>query len=165
MNGKRICIAKITKPRGLKGEVRITSYTDSHLSTFQNIILSTGEKVDLVNIKKIEEREYLAFLTGVNDRTTAESFVNKYLYVFRSDLPALRDDEYYFEDLVECKVEDQNSILQGVVSGVFDYGAGAFIELTLNSGRLATIPFNKNSIISVNIVDKIIVIDKTFIIQ
>jgi ribosomal 30S subunit maturation factor RimM len=90
----------------------------------------------------------------------------KRLFVQRQSFPVLQDDEYYLYDLYNLEViSDLDNISIGRVAAAFDYGAGAFLEIILYANNeLTALPFHKDSVISVNLVNKQIKIDRKFLI-
>jgi 16S rRNA processing protein RimM len=87
---------------------------------------------------------------------------SKKLYASRTALPKLQENEYYFEDLMGLFIATDKANFLGTVTGVFDYGAGVFLEIKLHdTNKLATLPFSKNSVLEVDLENKrIIIIDK-----
>ena len=59
------------------------------------------------------------------------------LYLSRDLLPNLKEDEFYYSDLIGLVVEDTNGKILGTVSMVDNYGAGEIIEVDLQEGGTA----------------------------
>ena len=162
MSLKRICVGVIAKPFGIKGQVRVRSYTSSPDFFLIHTRLLTGnvEEICLVSPKIVGSNEIIAWIDGVNNRTDAEKLRLCKLYVERSELKQLPLGEYYYEDLVGMNVYDRSSRKLGKVEAIYDYGAGEFLEIRMENKKIATIQFNSNTIISVN---EFITINKDFL--
>jgi len=163
---KRICVGVILKPVGIKGQVKIKPYTTSleTILKFPKLFLENNDEIVLLSPKLNEKDFVISFIKGYSDRTSVEKLHLKKLYVNREDLKELDHDEYYFEDLKELMVLNQNRLPIGKVIEAFDYGAGVFLELNVN-GKISTLPFNKNSVLEVDLNKKTIQIDSSFILS
>ena len=85
------------------------------------------------------------------------------MFVVREELPQLELNEYYHEDLIGLNVVDDKHEQLGKISAIQDYGAGAFLEINLADRKLATIPFNHEAIVDVNLPTCEVVINKRFL--
>ena len=130
------------------------------LSDFQ---MSTGENVKISKLRHIEKDKFSGTINEIKDRDALEKYRLKNLYVSRDVLQPLNDGEYYFEDLQGLAVYDQIGEFIGKVRTALDYGAGSFLEIKTVDNKTYTIPFNKNSIITVDLQYSKIVIDKNYL--
>ena len=151
----------ITKPYGIKGQVRIRSYTCSpdFFLTHKKLLTSSGNELRLGRLKISSGGEVIACVGGVYNRTDAERLRLCEIYVERSELPQLAIDEYYYEDLVGMNVLDTSQQILGKVIAIYDYGAGEFLEIKMGK-QTAMIMFNNNAIVSI---DDFIIINKNFL--
>lgn len=166
MASKRICVGVILKPVGIKGQVKIKPYTSSPAAIleFQKLFLEDDREVVLSSPKLNEKEFVISFIQGYSDRTAVEDLHSKKLYINREDLKDLGDGEYYFEDLKNLTVLNKGKSTIGKVVEVFDYGAGAFLEININ-GKLSTLPFNKNAVLDVDLDSETLIVDPDFILS
>ena len=149
---QKICLGKILGPVGLKGEVKIRLFTESPLSfdqykSFEN---ERGEALPFFRRRKSSLDDVIvAHAEGVIDRSQAETFSGVKIWVNRSDLPSLSEGEYYHEDLVGLEVVDEHAQSLGKVTGVFNYGAGDFLEIDYQN-KTVTLPFNANAVLAIS---------------
>ena len=69
--------------------------------------------------------------------------------IYNSELPALKDEEYYYADLILMQVESEEGELLGEVKAVHDFGAGPVLEV---SGKITEmVPFTKSYVISIDL--------------
>ena len=160
MHNNTICVGIISKAIGIKGQVKVISYTESPDSLFEynTLFLQNNTKIQFNNIKLINNNIFTAFINNVNDRTAAEKYKMQKIYISSEELPKLSNNEYYYDDLINCKVLDTNNNVLGKVKSVLNYGAGDFLEIILTNNKEATLPFNKNSVLDINIKEKFIII-------
>jgi len=166
MNCAGICVGVIAKPVGVRGQVKIRTYTESPESflRFSSFCLEDGTEVALKSPKITDKDEITAFVAGYADRTEVEKLRLKEIFVKRKDLKELGEGEYYFEDLVGLDVFNQKFEKVRKVNATLDYGAGTFLDIEYNSaGRIATLPFNKNSIIDIDLEKNVLKVDDSYL--
>jgi 16S rRNA processing protein RimM len=161
-----ICVGVITKPVGVRGYVKIRAFTetaDSFLK-IKKVFLEDGVTLQLLD--PMVKTPSILIVKVCNDRTAAELFRGKRLFAYPSDFQPLDDGEYYLETLVGMTAVNESGDAVGRVSATFDFGAGAFLDITLsNSNEVVTIQFNSMAILDVNIEDGVIRLDDRFILR
>jgi 16S rRNA processing protein RimM len=129
-NNEQILVGKIVAFQGVRGDVRIQTYTaaPSDLRDMK-IICDKFLSDDFRFIRTLPNTNVIiAHINGFEDRTSAEVLRGTELFVSRKDLPELRNGEYYQHDLIGFDViRDGKKI--GVVDGFQNFGAGDIIEL------------------------------------
>ncbi len=162
---KSVCIGVISKPIGIKGQVKVISYTESPDSIFKynNLFLYGNTKISFNNIKLIKDNTFIVSINGVKNRNTSEQYRLKKIYINSNDLPKLNNNEYYYSDLINSKVFNTNNNLLGNVKAVQNYGAGDFLEILLLNHKEATISFNKDAILDINEEAQNIIINTKFL--
>ncbi len=127
---KQILVGKIVAPQGIRGEVRVQTFTNTP-GDFKNLtIISNKFKSDDFRFVRAlpNTNVIIARINGISDRNTAETLRGTELYISRSALPDLDSDEYYQADLIGFDVI-RDGIRLGTVSCFQNYGAGDIIEL------------------------------------
>lgn len=168
MKSEVVCVGIIAKPVGIKGQVKIHPYTTSPASllSYKELFLSDGSKICLLNPKVNEKGDIITFIEGVGDRNVAELIRLKNLFVAKNELPDLGENEYYLDDLSGLTVFGTRKQIIGKVLSALDYGAGAFLDIKLSeNGKLATLPFNKTTVLNVNLNEKTLQIDESFLLR
>ena len=90
-------------------------------------------KIDSIKRKSGNKNETLiAKINDIKDRNKAEEFIGLEIFTNRQDFEKLPEDEFYFVDLINLNVVDNNYKKLGIVKNVFDYGAGGVIEIEFN---------------------------------
>lgn len=164
MSEKRVCLGKIVGVHGIKGEVKVKSYTavDKDIAAYgvledkavkqQFSLKVTGHSKELLRVK----------VAGVEDRTTAEKLIGLELYAGRGTLPELKTAEVYYEaDLVGLKVLNEEKAEVAKVIGFYNFGAGDILEIKLQSGRSEMLPFNKGYVPEINLEEGFIIVAST----
>ncbi len=143
MPDQRILMGVIGRAHGVRGLVRVHSYTadPADLPDYGPFTDERGRVFTLrwsgEGVAELTElRDGVA--ARVADRTAVERLVNTKLFVDRDRLPAAEEDEFYLADLVGLAAVSPEGQSLGPVAAVHDYGAGVSLEI----GR-HFVPFNR----------------------
>lgn len=119
----KILVGKIVGAQGLRGEVRVQTYT-------QNPEDLKDLKFDGMNLKFIRAlpSSSVVIMKAADDRNATEALRGTELFIDRSALPELPDGEFYHADLIGM------SVGSNVVVAVHNFGAGDILEL--DSGEM-----------------------------
>lgn len=147
----KILIGKIVAFHGIRGDVRVQTYTEkpSDLRDMQ-IISDRFSSKDFRFIRPVPNSNVIiAHINGFDDRTAAESLRGTELFVNRDALPETKANEYYQTDLIGfAVVKDGKKV--GTVDCFQNFGAGDIIE-TENGDMFsfigATVDFENKTII------------------
>ena len=127
---KNILVGKIVAPQGIRGEVRVQTFTATpsdfkDLSVFgNNVPLGALHFIRIVPNSNV----IVARVDGVTNRNIAETMRGTELFVDRGTLPEPKDGEYYQADLIGmCVMRNGTEI--GHVACFQNFGAGDIIEL------------------------------------
>ncbi len=143
--GERLCVGVVTGARGLKGEVRIKSFTaePDGIADYAPITDESGQRQFRLTIVGHHKDQLVVRIDGVADRDAADALNRTHLYVPRHVLPVPAEDEYYHADLIGLTVEAPDGTPLGRVKAVHDFGAGDILEIRDADGREALIPFSR----------------------
>lgn len=134
-DNKKILVGKIVAFQGVRGDVRVQTYTEKP-SDFQKFqVLSSAFNPDDFKFIRVvpNSNVIIAHIRGFEDRTSAEVLRGTELFIDRDALPATNPGEYYQADLIGFTVvQDGNPV--GVISGFQNFGAGDIIET--NDGNM-----------------------------
>jgi len=144
--GDLVCVAQIGAAHGVRGEVRLRSFTQDPLAIVQYGTLQTedGRNVRIETARPAKD-VLVARLAGIADRNAAEGLRNLKLYVPRARLPAIEEAEtYYHADLIGFAVVGSDGAPLGRLTAIHDFGAGDLLELTPEGGGASVLlPFTK----------------------
>jgi 16S rRNA processing protein RimM len=149
MASARICLGQIGAPHGVRGEVRLRSFTadPDAIGAYGPLETEDGHVVQIESLRRAKDH-FVARLAGVADRDAAERLTNVKLYVLRERLPAPdHADEFYHADLIGLAVVDRNGGKLGIVVAVHNFGAGDLIEVRPTEGNITQmLPFNEATV-------------------
>ena len=144
-------VGKIVNTHGLKGEVKIKSYSNMNRFDIGHTLYLGSEYIEL-KVKSHREKDgfdYCVFV-GYEDINLIEQYKNKLLYIKESDLEPLDENEYYIKDLIGKKVYNESNELIGTVKYVSEYPANYMLEIEKEDKKIALVPFRKEFVISVS---------------
>jgi 16S rRNA processing protein RimM len=128
---RMVVLGRLRAPWGIKGWIKVDSYTDPPAAILGYPVWSLAkadggwETVRIVTGRPHGAgRLVVAELEGVGSPEEARRFVERDVAVPRSALPAPAAGEYYWEDLLGCRVATLEGVELGVVSHFLEYPAG-----------------------------------------
>ena len=140
-----ILLGVVGAPHGVRGEVRIKTFTGDPLAIadYGPLTDSKGRSFEITDIRPAKE-VVVARLKGVATREAAEALNGVELFVARGKLSAGEDeDEFLQADLIGCSVVGPDAIVLGTVATVENYGAGDLLDIETPDGRSVLMPFTK----------------------
>ncbi|KKB76256.1 hypothetical protein VW29_21190 [Devosia limi DSM 17137] len=159
----RLLVGTIGAAHGIKGEVRITPFTQDPEAIGTYGPLETDRAGLVVTIAKLrlQKNVVVARLKGVDDRNAAEALNGVSLFVERSKLPEPDDeDDFYHADLLGLAARLQDGTVIGEVIALPNFGAGDLIEIRdPRSGDTYLYPFTKAVVPEIRIADGYLVIE------
>jgi 16S rRNA processing protein RimM len=154
MPGARICLGQIGAPHGVRGEVRLHSFTaePTAIAAYGPLESEDGRVFTIETLRPAKDF-FVVKLSGVADRDAAERLTNAKLYVPRERLPKLQaPDEYYHADLIGLRVVDRADRPCGTVVAVHNFGAGDVIEIRPETGdKTEMLPFDAATVPEIDI--------------
>jgi 16S rRNA processing protein RimM len=157
---QRILVGAIAGAHGVRGEVRIKSFTaePEAIGRYGPVEDESGARRFKLRVRGEAKGMAIARLEGIADRNAAEALKGLRLYVPRARLPKLRRGEWYVADLVGLRAETAAGVALGVVKGVQNYGAGDVLEIERN-GTSEFLPFTKRVVPEIDIDGGRLIID------
>jgi 16S rRNA processing protein RimM len=133
---ERICVAQIGGAHGIRGEVKLKSFTADPLAVKDYGVLESEDGAASFEIEALRPAKghLVARLRGVRDRNAAEQLTNLRLFVPRERLPPPAADEFYHADLIGLAAVTAAGVEVGTVVAVHNFGAGDILELRPPAG-------------------------------
>ena len=147
-------------PHGIKGEVKVKSFTEipENFFVYEEFFLGNQTKpIKLKLVRKIKQN-LICIVEDIKTRNEAEKFKNLILYVRRDNLPLLKDDEFYQRDLLDFQVYNLERHNLGFVTSFNDFGGGLLVEVEKNKKRFY-LPIGKPFLKDINYKDKEVILN------
>lgn len=141
-------VGHILSAHGVRGQVRVFSNTSPRENIVQyspwTIKNVAGEKTLEVTGKR-QGKNVIATIESVSDRNQAEELIGARVLIQKSQLPELKDGEYYWNQLIGLRVRSTEGSDFGVVDQMMETGANDVMVVQGDRERL--IPFVMDEII------------------
>ncbi len=167
-NVSRVLLGVVGGPHGIKGEVRIKSFTTdpTDIGAYGPLFDTEGNRYT-IRSARVQKNVVVARIAEVADRNHAERLNGRELFIDRAALPEPgADDEFYLEDLVGFAVETLAGEAIGTVLAFHHFGAGDIVEIAPTDGgnsrakgRTAMIPFSQGAIPEIDAERQVLIVD------
>ena len=140
-----IALGRFGAPQGVRGEIRIQSFTASPeaVAAYGPLTDAGGlRRFALKIVRALRDDMLVARVEGVATREAAAALTGVELYARRSQLPPPDADEFYYDDLIGLAAVSLSGETLGQVTAIFNHGAGDMLEIAAEGGSLL-LPFTK----------------------
>ena len=133
-------------PQGVKGEVRVKSYTadPAAIGGYGPLTDAAGaRRFALKVLRPLRDDMLVARVEGVTTREAAAALTNAELFARRSQLPPPDAEEFYHHDLIGLAATTPDGAAFGRVVAVVNHGAGDLLEIARPEGATALLAFTR----------------------
>jgi 16S rRNA processing protein RimM len=156
-----ICVARIGAPHGVRGAVKLWTFTEDPFAVKRYGPLATKDSARWFEVTHVREAKghLVATLKGIATREDAERLNGIELYIAREKLPATERDEYYHADLIGLAAVNAAGEPIGRVIAIHNFGAGDIIEIAPPTGATMLLPFTNAVVPTVDLAGGRVVIE------
>ncbi len=158
---KRVCIARIAGPHGIKGliKIKMNGFPPDLLGMGAPVYIDeTGDKTIAITLKNPNGKFYLARVENIVDRNQSELLKGTQLYIDESKVPESARDPH--DDFIGLKVLDEKGSEIGKIIAVENFGASDLLEIKPKIGESYYIPLVDQYITEINIENGIITVEE-----
>ncbi len=157
----RICVGAIVGAHGVRGLVRLKSFTErpEDIIAYGPLTDASGKRCFQVSLTGRARDALLARIAGVADRDQAAALRGTRLYVLRAALPDPAEEEFYHADLVGLRAEAPDGTALGRVIAVHTFGGNDVLEIAPAAGESLMVPFTCQSVPAVDLAVGRVVVD------
>lgn len=156
-----ILVGKIGAPHGIKGEVKITSFTEQAEDIFEYspwYLKKKNQWFDVeIEIAACQGKYLVVKLAGCDDREAAQQWTNCDIAIKREQLPDLPEGQYYWRDLEGLQVKTIAGMVLGTVDEVMETGANPVL-VVIGEKRIL-IPYLPHVVNEVNLTASYVTVD------
>ena len=142
----RILVGRFGAPHGVKGEVRLKSFTADPraIADYAPLLDSRGAGVVITALRHVKDDMFVARIAGVDRREAAEALTHTELFIARENLPDAGEEEFYQADLIGLAAVTESGEALGEVVDVLNFGGGDILELKpAAGGETLLLPFTR----------------------
>ena len=142
---------KIVNTHGLKGEVKVYSYTDneSNILKLKKVYID-NVKYDIQSMKPFKNM-FIMKLKGIDIIEDTKPFIDKMCFREVVTGESNEDEGYFIKDLVGIQVIDDTGNNIGTLKEVFNTGANDVYEVLLEDGKSIYLPAIKQVVKNIDI--------------
>jgi 16S rRNA processing protein RimM len=156
-----ICVARIGAAHGVRGAVKLWTFTEDPLAVKRYGPLATKDGARRFEVTSARETKghLVATLKGVTTREEAERLNGIELYIEREKLPAAGEGEYYHADLIGLAAVTTTDAPLGRIIAIHNFGAGDIIVIAPPQGATMLLPFSNAVVPTVDLTGGRVVIE------
>ncbi len=158
-------VGKIVNTQGLRGEVRVISSTDFPEERYKKgstLYIWKEKSKEPIEVKVASHRTHKNFelltFVGYDNINDVEQFKGSFLKVSEEQLGKLEENEYYYHEIIDCKVVSEDGEEIGVVTEILSPGANDVWVVKRPNGKEAYIPYIADVVLKVDVENKLVVI-------
>jgi 16S rRNA processing protein RimM len=158
-----ILVAQAAGAFGVKGEMRITAFTEdpAALLRYRTLLREDGASALTLTGGRAVKAALIARAREVETREQAQALRGLRLYIDRATLPEPEEDEYYLADLIGLAVRSPAGEAMGTVKSVNNFGAGDLLEIAPGDGSPSWwAPFTREVVPDIRLEEGVIVVDR-----
>lgn len=155
-----LIIGEVLKPQGIRGELKIKTFTDvpEIVKQFKTVYID-GKDYKILSFRVGDGDTAYLGLRGVPDRNAAELMRGKKLTGKREDAPPLEKGRYYIVDVIGCRCETEEGEYLGEVKNIVNLSSDVYtVE---KDGKQMMFPSVKGVVKSVDVEAKLVVLVKS----
>ncbi len=140
-NNDRVLVARVASAHGIKGLVKMQSFTANpdDFADYSPLFDENGNDVEFEIVGEAKG-QFLVQIEGINNRNDAEDLKGMQIFTSRAGLGDLDEDEYFLSDLVGLNIVDSENKVYGKVVKVSNYGSCDLLEVKTENGKSFLVP-------------------------
>ena len=156
---KRLVLAEVLKPQGIRGELKIKTFTDTPeiVKQFGTVYID-DTPYKILSFRVGNDGAAFIGLRGIPDRNAAELFRGKTIEGEREDAPELAEGQYYIVDILGLSCQTEEGEVLGTVTDISNLSSDIYtIE---KAGKKILFPAVKGVVVKVDLANKKLIVNK-----
>lgn len=145
---REVLLAVVLGAHGLKGEVRVKTFTarPETLGSYGPLHTQDGTAFTVRLVRAGKDGEAVVAFREIGDRDGAEALKGAELFLDREALPATEPEEFYHADLLNLDVWDSDGHRLGKIAAIHNFGAGDVLEIASDDGSEILLAFTRDNV-------------------
>lgn len=167
MNEKWFTVGKVVNTHGIRGELKILSQTDfaeDRFASGNKLLMVNEESGATLEVKVISSRAnknvYILKLEGFTDINAVEKYKGWVLKISADQQLELEEGEYYYHEIIGCRVVTEEGEELGTISEILSPGANDVwvVDRPKGSGKQLLLPVIDDVLVNVDTKEKIVTV-------
>ena len=158
-----VFVAAIAGAHGVRGECKVKTFTGEPDAAFSYgpFLDEAGQPLLTPSAWRRAKDVFVVRFKEDLDRDRSQALKGTRLYIPRSALPGLEDDEFYHADLLGLPVQDLSGAPMGRIRALHDFGSGDLLEIEATPDRKGSwmLPFTREFVPHISLDDGVVTID------
>ena len=141
---KRLEVGQVVNIFGIKGEVKVTPFTDdiSRFDELKKVYIKNKNQEKQYKIENVKYHKNMVLIkfSGIDKIEDAEMLKNKYLEIDREDAIPLEEGTYFIADLIGLEVYTEDGNLLGKVEDIYNTGSKDIYVVKDELGKQVLLP-------------------------
>lgn len=152
-------IGKIINTHGLKGEVKVSAWTNlpNDFENFSYVLTKGNKRLNIEGIK-YQKNNLIVKFREIDSIDEAQGYKNSVLYLPKEEMGELPENVFYIADLLKCEVFSETGEKIGTLCDVFSTGSNDVYDIKRENAKNLLVPIIEGVVKYVDISDKKIVI-------
>lgn len=161
MTEKLVTVGKVVNSHGIRGELKIVPETDfpERFDVGNSlIIVDSQNKQTPVTVKtsRLHKNVFIVLFSQFSNINDVEKFKGSLLKIEAKNQQPLEEGEYYYQEIIGCKVVTEDEQELGLISEILTPGANDVWVVSLPKGKQLLLPVIDDVILKVDIPNKTI---------
>ncbi|MFD0711246.1 ribosome maturation factor RimM [Paenibacillus sp. GCM10027626] len=162
---ERLNVGKLVNTHGIRGEVKVVSSTDFPEERFAAgsvLILTDPESRQSLEVEvqsaRMHKNMFIVKLKGYDNINDVEKYKGWTMQIAKDELGELDEGEYYYYEIIDCKVVTEDGEELGVITEILSPGANDVWVVKQPGGKQLLLPVIDEVVLNVNVADKLITV-------
>ena len=162
-------MGRVRRAHGLRGELVVEALTDEPDAIFaagRRVFAGTRQGDVALDARELHITQsspfkggWIVSFEGIADRSTAETWRDRYLLLPESEIAPPSDNEIFIHDLVGMRVVRITGEVIGEVTEVFELPQGLLMDVRRPDAKSVLLPFDEQTVTNVDAEQRVIQID------
>ncbi|MCM3625976.1 ribosome maturation factor RimM [Paenibacillus glycanilyticus] len=165
MSNKWFNVGKLVNTHGLRGEVKVlpqTDFADTRFAPGSRLSLHNTESGEKLEVEVTSSREqkgmFVLKLKGFNDINEVEKYKGWVFKINEADLDQLDEGEYYYHEIIGCKVVTDEGEELGTISEILRPGANDVWVVEQPKKKQLLLPVIDDVLLKVDVTNKTVTV-------
>ena len=142
---KSILIGEVLGVWGIKGDIKISSYTEVPKQIFDYPLHDQNNNPITITLVHEKTHHFICKINNCDEQNCATQYIGMKLYVPRHIMPTIPEESFYIVDLVGLNVINPAKESIGIVKCIHNFGAGNIVEIEFHNKQTELLEFNKTN--------------------
>ncbi|MDQ6419283.1 ribosome maturation factor RimM [Paenibacillus sp. LHD-117] len=167
MNGKWYTVGKLVNTHGIRGDVKVlpqTDFAEQRFAPGSKLMLVNDENGDHMQIKvtgsRLQKNVYVLKLEGFQSINEIEKYKGWSLKISEADQGKLDEGEYYYHEIIGCRVVTEDGEALGEITDILSPGANDVwvVKQTGVKNKEVLLPVIDEVVLKVDTADKLVTV-------